>query len=647
MYRSGRWKHKAPDYHLMSETEILRHFEREQKRYDKGFMGLDGDYYMYLTQFQIRHRSSGEMSYPDDMEVYREIVFPHLKEVEKKNADSMWITQRGAGKSTVVTGFLPLKTAIKFPGSKTIMTSESADTTRTNFSEKLKVAWEGMHPLFRPSLIDGRFPNEKDDKQYVKFGRRGGNNKSDTGSGSIIQSIETAQSPKSPTKLEGQGAKTVILDELFKHPYVADVRSKADPLVKFFSKKVGSIYYVGSLSDATAKGRENAVDLWTNARSYGIMPLFVDATWFNKEIEIYDDEGYKVLGKTVDVSRKNGSIDRAKAREAILRNRKALEKLPNKKPLMEYIMMYPLDINELMDITTDSWWMDDEVLMYKNQKKKIDEAKVKNDYSFIDRPATLYYENPEFAETQDKVNISYDVKREHAKFFIFEPPQYADLQGKTPKNYGVGIDTIPGNSEKEEGSDHVALVKCFDTNQYVAYYAERSNDMDRLAKMTIMLQRLYFDAPALVERNSLGALKLAYEHMGCMRLLAKNPKRFRPKGQKHIELGLHKGNNTAELRQMLRGYIGDNIYNMHLLRFFEEFLLFPFENTDLMDAMAMSEALHEDYKRIISRNELQQQMNPVVTRYVTGRDGVRRLEASRSAIQPDGTLDLLSLMKRK
>jgi len=57
--------------------------------------------------------------------------------------------------------------------------------------------------------------------------------------------------------------------------------------------------------------------------------------------------------------------------------------------------------------------------------------------------------------------------------------------------------------------------------------------------------------------------------------------------------------------------------------------------------------LHEDYKRIISRNELQQQMNPVVTRYVTGRDGVRRLEASRSAIQPDGTLDLLSLMKRK
>jgi len=643
MYRSGKWKHKAPEYDKMSEADIMRYFEREQKRYDKGFMGLDGDYYMYLTQFMIRHRSTGEMSYPDDMEVYREIVFPHLKEVEKKNADSMWITQRGAGKSTVVTGYLPLKTAIKFPGSKTIMTSESAETTRTNFSEKLKVAWEGMHERFRPSLIDGQFPNEKNDKQYVKFGKRMGKNKSDSGSGSIVQSVETAQSPKSPTKLEGQGAKTVILDELFKHPYVADVRSKADPLTKLFSRKVGSIYYVGSLSDATARGLQNAVDLWTNAKSYGIIPLFVDATWFNKEIEIYNEDGHKVLGKFVDVSRKNGSIDRAKAREAILSNRKALEKLPNKKPLMEYILMYPLEINELMDVATDSWWMDDEVLMYKEQKKNVEQAKVKSDYSFIDRPATLYYENQEL----NKVGVSYDVKREHAKFFIFEQPQFADLQGKTPKNYVIGVDTIPGNSEKDDGSDHVAVVKCCDTNQYVALYAERSNDMDRLAKQTIMLQRYYFDAPALVERNSLGALKLAYEYEGCMKLLAKNPKRFRPKGQKQIETGLHKGNNTPELRQMLRTYVGNNIYNIHLVRFFEEFLLFPFENTDLMDAMAMAEALHEDYKRIISANEIRQQMNPTVTRYVTGRDGVRRLQTSHSAIQRDGTLDLMSIMKRK
>jgi hypothetical protein len=66
-----------------------------------------------------------------------------------------------------------------------------------------------------------------------------------------------------------------------------------------------------------------------------------------------------------------------------------------------------------------------------------------------------------------------------------------------------------------------------------------------------------------------------------------------------------------------------------------------------MDAMAMAEALHEDYKRIISANEIRQQMNPTVTRYVTGRDGVRRLQTSHSAIQRDGTLDLMSIMKRK
>ena len=635
MYRSGRWSHKAPDYSNMTEPEIFRHFEKEQKRFDNGYRGLDGDYYMYLTQFMIRHRDSGQQSYPDDMEVYREIIFPWLKKCEKDSADGLWITQRGAGKSTVMSGYLPLRTAIKYAGSKTIMTSDCVTNTKNNFSEKLKVAWDGMHHLFRPSLIDGQFPNEKNDNQYVKFGVRGKGNKSDGGSGSIIQSIETSYAAKSPNKLEGQGAKTVILDELFKHPYANDVKSRASPLVRNRMRKTGSIYYVGSLSDATAKGLQNAVDMWNTSKATGLEALFVDATWFNEYIEDYDKDGNKLNNKYIDVTRKNGSIDRAKAKEQILKIRRALEKLPTKKPLMEYMLMYPLYINELLDVMTDSWWGDDELMMFQEQKKVVQQALVKKDYSQVDRGAILY-DSPE----NDKVSISYDVKREHSKYFLFEHP----IEGRT---YGVGVDTTPNVSEKETGSFHAAVVKCFDTNQYVGLYFERSSDIMLLAEKTIRLQKLYHNAPALVERNSIGALKLAYDQLGLKGMLAKNPKRFRPKGQKHIETGLNKDRNTPELRQLLRMYIAKNMYNMHIEQFFKELLLFPFENTDMMDAMAMCEALHEDYMRLDRKAELANKINQSPIRYVTGRDGVRRIQTSVNHISRDGTLDITALISKK
>ena len=626
-YKSGKWFHKEPEYNKMSDQEIMRHFEKEQKRYDNGYMGMDGDYYMYLTQFKLRHRASGLTAFPDDMEAYREIVFPWLKEVERTNADAMWITQRGAGKSTVMTGYLPMKTVIKFPGSKTIMTSESVDTTRGNFSEKLKVAYEGMHPLFRPSLIDGQFPNEKNDKQYVKFGVRGGRNKNDGGSGSIIQSVETAHTPKSPTKLEGQGAKTVIIDELFKHPYVEDVRSKGYPLVRQFSKKVGSIYYVGSLSDATAKGLKNAIDLWTNAKTHGIMPLFVDATWFNAEIDAYDNDGYRILNKSVNVQRKDGTIDRVKAREEFLKIRRILEKLPNKKPFMEFMLMYPLEINELLDVMTDTWLNDEDIVMCKDQKKIVETASTAFNYEKVDRPAILY------PNSEGSVTVDYSIKRDHAKYFIYEMPHI-------DRHYGIGIDTIPGNSENINGSDHVAVVKCFETDQYVAYYAERSNDMMRIAKCTMNLQKLYNNAVALVERNSIGALKLAYEQEGTIKMLANCPRRFRPKGGQ-VERGLNKDKNTPELRQLLRSYVGNNIFKINLLRFFNEMLDFPFENTDLMDAMAMAEALHEDYRRL-EKGKAKTAPVQMPVRYVTGADGVRRMVIGGGGnhISSDGSLDL-------
>ena len=136
-FKRSKWKFAGiPDF--KTSTEAAQYYTKEERYWNKGRFGLEGDYYKYLTQYQIRDRTTGEEFYPDYRQVDHEIIFPWIREVQKNCMDGMWITQRGAGKSTLITGYLPLETAISYPGCKVIMTADSVETTRTNFSEKLK-----------------------------------------------------------------------------------------------------------------------------------------------------------------------------------------------------------------------------------------------------------------------------------------------------------------------------------------------------------------------------------------------------------------------------------------------------------------------------------------------------------------------------
>jgi hypothetical protein len=333
-----------------------------------------------------------------------------------------------------------------------------------------------------------------------------------------------------------------------------------------------------------------------------------------------------------------GLLDRKKAKEAFLQNRLVLEKLPNKQVLMEYIMMYPLELSELLDVSKEAWWSEEEMLEMNAQKKVISMAVKTQDYTKCDRAAVIYKDN-----SQNKLRVDYDVYEDSARYFIFEEP----MEGR---NYGVGIDTIPFVTNNIEGSDHVAVVKCFDTNQYVAMYAERSYDANVVARNTINLQRLYFDAPALVEKNSIGALKTAYENIASINLLAFTPLRFRPKGWTR-DRGLNKDRNTPELRQLVRDYLfgraidDGSLKYMFMRRFYDEYPGFPFENTDFIDAMAMAEALHEDYRTLMRYrgNESKVPSTKIIYKTVNGQRIMTKEGGNR--IAKDGTLDLSHMFK--
>jgi hypothetical protein len=260
--------------------------------------------------------------------------------------------------------------------------------------------------------------------------------------------------------------------------------------------------------------------------------------------------------------------------------------------------------------------------MYKDQKQEVDLAVKHKNFNKCDQPAYVY------PKPTGEMDIKFLEKREGAKYYIFELP----VIGRT---YGVGIDTIPFTTINDKGSDHVAAVKCFDTNQYVAYYAERTYDADDAARRTMYLQQLYNNAVALVEKNSIGALKTSYKHKGCMDMLAWCPRRFRAKNAKP-EKGLNKDKNTTELRLLVRDYVKSNMQDIWIDRFFEEFFNFPFENTDFMDAMAMAEALHEEYRTIMHKRTIEEKFPATQISFTTNAKGERVMVSGNGGVAKSG-----------
>ncbi len=641
-FKGDKWIFKGiPEFE--NDSAGLRYFETEDKYWDKGRYGLSGEYYKYLTMYKIRDRVKGKEFFADFRMVDNERIFPWIKEVFTNKQDGLFVTQRGGGKSTIFLGYLPLETAIQNPGSKVIMTSEAVNTTATNFSEKLKIGYEGLHPLYRPSLV-AEWPDEKAQKQYIKFGKRK-RGMQDVGIGSIIESIETAKDEKSPSKLEGQGCFLLVNDEIYKHPYTREVRERGSALVRTGRKKEGVMMSVGSLSDPTAKGLENAIYMIENAATEGINVLFVPASWFNPYIEKLRKDGSIIPNEYHDVTI-NGNpqfIDIKKAENALKANRKILESLPDKRLFQQECLKYPLTLDELLHVTRESWWTEQEQYEINKHYEKVRVAISHSDYSQCDRPAYV-------VKNEDKYSLEYqNAKVDTAKFFIFEEP----VEGRV---YGCGVDTIPFSTSNKEGSDHVALIKCFDTNQYVAGYYDRDDNANLVAKNTILLQIIYNKAQALVEKNSIGALKNAYENFGLIDLLAYAPLKFRPKATT-IERGLNKHNNAPVLHQLVRSYlfgdvsngeiVGGDLHLMFMRRFFKEYIKFPMENADFLDAMAMAEALHTEYRRIQMYRKFQsnQGKQESTVRYQTINGRRQMIVTSESYENNQGELDLLKLFK--
>ena len=63
-------------------------------------------------------------------------------------------------------------------------------------------------------------------------------------------------------------------------------------------------------------------------------------------------------------------------------------------------------------------------------------------------------------------------------------------------------------------SAYAAAVKCIEDNVYCGYYMERSKDSSRLARQTYLVQKLYNNGLAMIERNRADAIFDEYRRNG-------------------------------------------------------------------------------------------------------------------------------------
>jgi hypothetical protein len=308
--------------------------------------------------------------------------------------------------------------------------------------------------------------------------------------------------------------------------------------------------------------------------------------------------------------------------------------------LQEFILQYPIYEHEIFEVNDANYWEQDTIRTFSEQKSIYMGARKQKDYNRVDKPSYIYY-SPELEK--EILYMDDSMPRAQSKLFVLEPP----VAGR---HYVTGVDTIPGNTEAKSGSYHVALTKCLETNQYVAAQIERTSDMTAIGKRLISQLKQYNNSPCLVEKNSIGALKMAFENEGAIHLLSKTPRRFRAKGAK-VDYGLHVGDyNGVALNTLVRDYLTrpTNMSMMYFEKFFEEFMMFPakINDTDFMAAMRMTEALHTDYKDKLFFDKKPEQVSEIVyTKDSMGRTVLAKSQTSH--IQADGTIDFRQWINKK
>ena len=573
-----------------SQLEKDRWLEKEHQRWREGYNGLIGYHYFELTQCKIK-RGRGEEIRPfwrdcDDL------IYEQYDKATKKKCDIIYIKRREIGLTTIFGGVVPICSSIVNAGSNNLITSADRARIQNIYLEKICVIYDNLEQGVKPQKAS---PGKKDGFMYFAKKSKTGEY---TGLKSQIICNETVDKPDS---FETYRAATAFIDEFFLHPKANSVRISLQACCREGLNKFASVVMGGSCGITSVIGMKEGIKLWKDAEALDIITVFLPG-WMGISYADELDKDGKPTGNILNFC-KNGHSDKQKASEWILKTREKLLKAEDKRPYLSFVKEYPLAIEEVFGSYSQGILPPEVTSLMAQQKIHILNTKLPINSYTLSRQIT--------GEIKAIPSAT-------GKITILEKPQLGI-------EYCSGTDTIAFNSENiMKGSQHVICIKKRTAQTYVAFYAERSLDVEVVAANSILLQEYYNKTQTMIETNSAGALVKAYKDAGKYYLLAKRPSELGLDFVTSREvIGYYKNAKTTERGiQLLIKYLLNNFKNIWFMRIIEELDVFMVDNTDLIDSIIACEFLDINLTEKNKKNTISKRAKkiPIVTRdSVTGK----------------------------
>ena len=320
-------------------------------------------------------------------------------------------------------------------------------------------------------------------------------------------------------------------------------------------------------------GRMNTVggqymqDLWFNAEALDIVTCFIPG-WMS-----------------INEFSTNGHSDEKGATEWILQKRDKLEASGQIQQLNDFIQQYPLSVEEMFSIATESAFPPQITAQLGAQRTKIKKEKP---------PIAV----GTLIEQSNDIRFVPDMRK--GKIKILEHPEPS--ANNNENIYVAGIDPIPLSGNDKKGSDYSLVVykRFLNANSSsslpVCIYSERNWDAEILALNTINILR-YYNAKALIETNTGSLIIDKIRTSGFMKYLALRPTSFDIKFvENRKRVGIHKSEAVANRQnQLMLQYLTQYTENIWFEELIDDLLRYLNQNTDLADAFGMALLLDADW----------------------------------------------------
>lgn len=599
-----KWSGKPSVFKTIYEED--KWWDTEKGRWEIGYGGLTGRHYFTVTQGTYKTATNALIT-PDvrdgDM-----LVFEEYEVAKRKFLDYFIAKRRGFALSSIFGADIPMYEALTNPGSTNLITSADKKRLEELHKDKLLVFYSNLDPDIKPKTVSSRQTG------YLHFGY-------DDGSGGIgglnskVISIQTSDKPSDASNFEAYRATSAFIDEVFLHPRPDEVVASAQASMMTGLRKVNPIVLGGSAGIASAQGSIKMQEYWLDAVNNDVHTLFIPGTLCITEAPEYDDNG-EATGRILNFC-PNGRSDEKSAMEYILRTRDRLGRAKSKKKLIQFTKAFPLTIEELFDINTQSIFTEDINEIINEASNRIRSEKI---------PVTRWN-----LKRRTNGTVEPELNQVSGEFHILEHPQ-------TGVRYGAGNDPIPfgheeGESETKRSKNAVLIGEVF-TKKPVAFHVERTHDADAAMLNALLLMDYYGVEELMVERNRGQMLIDSFKRNGYSLRLSREPSFMNPT-KKIKPIGWYKDAISAQTAAgELVKFIKNDISQLNIKELIDEIKKFMIDNTDLLDAFISFLLQARGIMEIIEKESLHTKAKKT-TSYVTIRNGMRVIEKKTVYVDRD------------